>query len=469
MKEQSASQFLEEAIIRYGKEVIINRALPRIEDGLKPVQRFLIWSGRDLDADNKFIKSAKMASHAIGTYSPHGEEGTYKVMVNMVNARCPLLEGRGNFGSITTPPGSMRYTEARLSPLVRKICTDLPDLKVIPYEPNYDDSREQPVYLPVAVPMILLNDTSGIAVALASKIPSFNLNEVAAACIKYLETKDVKKSAAKLLAPDQTKCTMISPLADVQTLLMSGEGALEYECIHEVVKSKRGYALIVTGCPPEFAPLSFMERCDKLSDEGIIDAARNETSEDIRLVIEYSDAKTYANVLKPMLRKRVSYHFNIVFEKEGKKYVKQATIADIFAEWTSVRKKTIAESLKQEMSSYSADRSRELAKLKAVVDLDKLFKALEATGDLRENIQKMLALSAEEADMIAKMPVESLKKANQEHIKMKVAVIEAKIASIHRKLENVDDEIISQIKDVVTWAKAKHPELVERRTVIAEA
>lgn len=468
MKEQSTAKFLEEAIVRYGTEVIINRALPRIEDGLKPVQRMIIWSARDLDSDNKFVKSAKMASHTIGTYSPHGEEGTYKVMVNMVNSKCPLLEGRGNFGSTTTPPGHMRYTEARLSPLVRKICTDLTDLKVIPYEPNYDDSCQQPVYLPIAVPMILLNDTSGIAVALASKIPSFNLTEVAAACIKYLETKDIKKAVAKLVAPDQTECTIISPPEDVKTLLMNGQGALEYECIYSIAKTKRGYSLIITGCPPEFAPLNFLERCDRLCDDGVIDAARNETSENIRLVVEYSNPEVFKAVLRPMLRKRVTYHFNIVFEKDGKKYVEQANIERILSAWTAVRHKTLTASFKTELKSLEFDKSREHVKLKAVLDLQKVFQALEAVGDLKGNLQKLLDVTADEAEMIAAMSVESLKRANQGALKIKIAAIETKIASIQHKLANVDDEIISQIKEVVTWAKSKHPELLERKTIIAE-
>jgi DNA gyrase/topoisomerase IV subunit A len=463
--EQSAVDFVRRAMKHYGDEVIQNRALPRLEDGLKPIQRLLLWSCVDLST-SKFIKSAKITGHCIASYSPHGEIAAYGSLVGMVNERHPLVEGQGNFGGATTEAASARYTESRIHPLARRLITDLPDMSVVPYEKNYDDTRDQPRYLPGILPMLLLNSSTGIAMAITSKFPGFSILEVAAAVLEYLSSGNEKKASRHIKAPDGNACTLLSSKEEVAELLAAGCGQLLYECKHHLDKKGDRKLIVITGYTPEFSVSGFLSKCGELQDAGVIEATRNETSgaNGDRIVIEYRSDEAYEKVRK-LLRKKISYRMNCLYEDGDSLVPKQVGVADVIRDWVAVRRKTVAAMLRASLARQDEDIKREAAKLKACVNLDAVFAALQSDGDFRQNLQKLAGLDEFEAGIVCEMRVEALKKASAQALGNKITDMQTARASTETDLNNIDAYLIRQIKAFMTWLKNEYPDLLLRKTV----
>ena len=462
---QSAVEFVRRAMKHYGDEVIQNRALPRLEDGLKPIQRLLLWSCVDLST-TRFIKSAKITGHCIASYSPHGEIAAYGSLVGMVNERHPLVEGQGNFGGATTEAASARYTESRIHPLARRLITDLPDMAVVPYEKNYDDTKDQPRYLPGLLPMLLLNSSTGIAMAITSKFPGFSILEVAAAVLEYLANGNEKKAARHIKAPDGNICNLLSTKEEVAELLATGCGQLLYECKYHLDKKGDRKLIVITGYAPEFSVSGFLAKCGELQDSGIIEATRNETSgaNGDRIVIEYRSDEAYEKVRK-LLRKKVSYRMNCLYEDGGSLIPKQVGVADVIRDWVAVRRKTVAATLAASLKRQDEDIKREAAKLNACLNLEAVFAALRAEGDFRQNLQKLAGLDDFEAGIVCEMRVEALKKASAEALRNKITDMQTARATTVTDLSNVDAYLIRQIKAFMSWLKAEYPDLLLRKTV----
>jgi len=186
------AEFTEQAYLNYSMYVIMDRALPFLGDGLKPVQRRIIYAMSELGLKNsaKHKKSARTVGDVLGKYHPHGDSACYEAMVLMAQPfsyRYPLVDGQGNFGSMDPdPPASMRYTEARLARVANSLLDDL-DKDTVDYAPNYDGKEKEPTVLPTRLPNLLINGSSGIAVGMATKIPPHNLSEVIAASIHLID------------------------------------------------------------------------------------------------------------------------------------------------------------------------------------------------------------------------------------------------------------------------------------------
>src|SRR5512143_1245917 len=202
--------FTEKAYLDYSMYVINDRALPHIGDGLKPVQRRIIYamSQLNLDAGAKFMKSARTIGDVLGKFHPHGDSACYEAMVLMAQPfsyRYPLVNGQGNFGSPDDPKSfaAMRYTEAKLTPTAELLLAEI-DHGTVDFTPNYDGTRQEPAWLPARVPHVLLNGSTGIAVGMATDIPPHNLREIATACIRLLEEPEASVAALceHVRAPD---------------------------------------------------------------------------------------------------------------------------------------------------------------------------------------------------------------------------------------------------------------------------
>jgi DNA gyrase subunit A len=462
---QSAVDFVKRAMKHYGDEVIQNRALPRLEDGLKPIQRLLLWTCIDLNTA-RFIKSAKITGHCIASYSPHGEVAAYGSLVGMVNERHPLVEGQGNFGGATTEAASARYTESRIHPLARRMITDLPDIASVPYEKNYDDTKDQPRYLPSVLPMLLLNSSTGIAMAITSKFPGFNILEVAAAVLDYLSKGDEVKAAKQIKAPDGAACTLLSSKAEVDELLKVGIGQLTYECAHRLEKKGDRKMLLVTGYAPEFSVSNFLTKCGELQDEGVIEATRNETSgaNGDRIVIEYKDNASYERIRK-LLRKKVSYRMNCLYEDTGSLVPRAVGVPDVIRDWVAIRRKVVTTTLNFSIKQQDEALRKERAKLKACDNLDAVFAALKADGDFHTNLKALAGLDDFEADIICDMRVESLKKKTASAVRAKIATMEKDKATTVGELNSIDMFISKQIKTFMLWVKTEYPDLLTRKTI----
>src|SRR5699024_1871103 len=228
-------EFTENAYLNYSMYVIMDRALPFIGDGLKPVQRRIVYAMSELglNATAKYKKSARTVGDVIGKFHPHGDSAAYEAMVLMAQSfsyRYPLVDGQGNWGSPDDPKSfaAMRYTESRLAPFAEVLLTELGQ-GTVDWIPNFDGTMEEPSVLPARLPHVLLNGTTGIAVGMATDIPPHNVREVTAACIRLLDQPEatVDELCEHVKGPDfPTRAEIITPRKDLRRMYETGRGSL---------------------------------------------------------------------------------------------------------------------------------------------------------------------------------------------------------------------------------------------------
>lgn len=232
--------FTESAYLNYSMYVIMDRALPFIGDGLKPVQRRIVYSMSELglNAGAKYKKSARTVGDVLGKFHPHGDTACYEAMVLMAQPfsyRYPLVDGQGNWGAPDDPKSfaAMRYTESRLSKISEILLSELGQ-GTVNYQPNFDGTLEEPQYLPARLPHILLNGTTGIAVGMATDIPPHNLNEVAEAAVMLLDNPHAKLDdlMTALQGPDYpTEAEIISSKEDIRKIYAQGRGSIKMRAV----------------------------------------------------------------------------------------------------------------------------------------------------------------------------------------------------------------------------------------------
>ncbi len=319
------ADYAQRAYLEYALSVVKGRALPDVCDGNKPVQRRILYSmhrmglsysGTTAASAAKPVKSARVVGDVLGRYHPHGDTAAYDALVRMAQGfsqRYPLIDGQGNFGSRDGDgAAAMRYTEARLTPIARLMLDEI-DEGTVAFQPNYDGSTEEPRQLPARLPFVLLNGASGIAVGLATEIPSHNLREVAAAAIALLKSPKLSDDElfALLPAPDfPGGGQIISPAADIREAYRSGRGSLKVRARWIIEDLARGqWQLIVTELPPGTSTQKVMEEIEEITNPkvkagkkallqdqvqlkqtvlSVLDAVRDESGKDapVRLVFE---------------------------------------------------------------------------------------------------------------------------------------------------------------------------------------
>jgi len=257
--------YAEKAYLDYSMYVVLDRALPHIGDGLKPVQRRIIYAMSELGLGStaKHKKSARTVGDVLGKFHPHGDSACYEAMVLMAQPfsyRYPLIDGQGNFGSPDDPKSfaAMRYTESRMSPYARTLLAEL-GLGTVDWAPNFDGTLKEPVLLPARLPNILLNGATGIAVGMATDIPPHNLREVVSACVRLLD--EPKSTVAELcehiLAPDfPTEAEIITPRAEILKMYETGYGSVRMRAIWE----KEGSDIVITALPHQVSPAKVLEQ-----------------------------------------------------------------------------------------------------------------------------------------------------------------------------------------------------------------
>ena len=254
IEQESIAVFAENAYLDYSMYVILDRALPHIADGLKPVQRRIVYAMSELGLKNaaKYKKSARTVGDVLGKYHPHGDTACYEAMVLMAQSfsyRYPLVDGQGNWGSPDDPKSfaAMRYTEARLTAYVQTLLQELP-YNTVEWQPNFDGTLQEPCLLPARVPNVLLNGSSGIAVGMATDIPPHNLVEVVNACIVILEKpRTTLEDILEIIpAPDYpTEAEIITPRSDISEIYRKGHGAIKMRAVFCKEKSQ----VIITALP----------------------------------------------------------------------------------------------------------------------------------------------------------------------------------------------------------------------------
>lgn len=405
--------FTEQAYLDYSMYVILDRALPNIGDGLKPVQRRIVYAMSELGlrAGTKFKKSARTVGDVLGKFHPHGDSACYEAMVLMAQPfsyRYTLLEGQGNWGSPDDPKSfaAMRYTESRLSVYANLLLNELGQ-GTVDWVPNFDGSLDEPKILPARVPNILLNGTTGIAVGMATDIPPHNLREVCNACIHLL--KNPKATLAELMkfikGPDfPTEAEIITPRKEIKEMYYKGTGSIRMRAKYEKEKGD----IIITALPHQTSPAKVLEQL-----------AAQMTAKKLPMVVDLRDESDHENPTRLVIvtkSNRVdadelmthlfaitdlerTYRVNMnVIGLNGRPGVRN--LYDMLTEWLEFRLQTVTRRLEYRLGKV-IDRLHLLdGLLIAFLNLDKVIKIIRKEDEPKPVLMKTFKLTEIQADYI---------------------------------------------------------------------
>src|SRR5437899_3755875 len=288
---------VEGAFLEYAMSVIVQRALPDVRDGLKPVHRRILWAMHDanLRPDRPFVKCARVVGEVMANYHPHGDTAIYEALVRMgqsFSLTAPLIDKHGNFGSPSDPPAASRYTECRLSQLAMELLAGI-DEGTVDFDPNYDSSRDEPGVLPARFPNLLVNGSQGIAVGMATNIPPHNLAEVCNAALKLIDKPDATLGELTRImrGPDFPTGGLIMGDDGITDAIRTGRGTIRVRARHEIDTGRRGaQAIVLTEVPFQSSVDAIAGKLAELVEAGKIDGVRDIRNESgqgkTRLVIE---------------------------------------------------------------------------------------------------------------------------------------------------------------------------------------
>ncbi|WP_375573379.1 DNA topoisomerase IV subunit A [Seohaeicola saemankumensis] len=321
-----------ERYLTYALSTIMHRALPDARDGLKPVHRRILYAMRELrlSSSGGFRKSAKISGDVMGNYHPHGDAAIYDAMARLAqdfNVRYPLVDGQGNFGNIDGDnPAAARYTEARMTPAAEALMEGLTE-NAVDFRPNYDGTLEEPVVFPAAFPNLLANGSSGIAVGMATNIPPHNIEELVGACLHLIKSPDARDETLLQYVPGPdfpTGGVIVEPRESIAEAYRTGRGAFRLRCKWEVEDLGRGqWQIVITEIPYQVQKSKLIEKIAELIQTKkipILGDVRDESADDVRLVLEPRARTVDANVLMGMmfrnsdLEVRFSLNMNVLID-----------------------------------------------------------------------------------------------------------------------------------------------------------
>ncbi len=438
--------FAEQAYLDYSMYVIMDRALPHVSDGLKPVQRRIVYAMSELGlkATAKYKKSARTVGDVLGKFHPHGDSACYEAMVLMAQPfsyRYPLVDGQGNWGSPDDPKSfaAMRYTESRLSPYANALLEELSEATV-EWTPNFDGTLNEPKHLPARLPNILLNGGMGIAVGMATDIPSHNLCEVVDACIHLLENPkaSVRDLCQYVKGPDYpTEAEIITPQQDIFDLYEKGTGSVKMRAVYT---EERG-DIIITALPHQVSGAKILEQiADQMRQKKLPMVAdlRDESDHEnpIRLVIEpRSNRIDVAPLMDHLfatteLEKNYRINFNMI-GINGRPQVK--TLLQILGEWLSFRRQTVVKRLEHALANI-IDRLHILdGLLIAYLNIDEVIAIIRHHDDPKTELMTRFALSEVQANAILDLKLRHLAKLEE----MKITGEQAELAKEKKRIEGI--------------------------------
>ena len=423
------SDFAEKAYLDYSMYVILDRALPRLEDGLKPVQRRIIYAMRELSlyGGTKFKKSARTIGDVLGKFHPHGDVACYEAMVLMAQPfsfRYPLVDGQGNWGSADDPKSfaAMRYTEGRLTSFATLLLSEL-DHGTVNWLPNFDGTMEEPVILPARVPSLLLNGANGIAVGMATNIPPHNLREVVAACVHLLdhEDADIEDLCRHLPAPDfPTEAEIISSPEELRELYRSGRGSVRLRSCYR----QEGKTIIITALPYQVSGARVLEQIAQQ-----MQAKKLPMVEDLRDESDHQMPTRLLIVLNPnqMDTERLMRHLFATTDLERNYRVNmnligvdrrpgQRNLKQFLSEWLTFRLATVRKRLDYRLRQVQ-ERLHILDGLRIVyLNLDAVIGIIRDEEDPQPPLMHQFGLSDTQADMILNLRLRRLGKIEEMHI-----------------------------------------------------
>jgi len=478
-------QEMKSAYLDYAMSVIVSRALPDVRDGLKPVQRRVLFAMNDLGMrhNTPYRKSARIVGEVLGKYHPHGDSSVYEAMVRMAqnfSLRNMLVDGQGNFGSIDNdPPAAMRYTEARLSEIAQEMLVDI-DRETVNFVSNFDDSLQEPSVLPARIPNLLLNGASGIAVGMATNIPPHNLGELCDA-IDYLidnPEADVAELMQFVKGPDFPTAAMIMGQDGIRSAYATGKGKVVIRAKTREVDVKGGRKqIVITELPYQVNKAALTERIAELVKNkkmvGISEIRDESDREGMRLVIELKRDAQYQRVLNN-LHKHTSmqstFFVNMVVLVDGQPRL--VDLREALTCYIDFRHEVITK-----RSQFELKRAQNRAHilegfLTALDNMDEVIKVIrgsETVEDARNNLMEAFTLSQLQAQAILDMPLRRLAHLERQKIADEYAEVLKNIAYLEdllanpRKIQFLIKEDLAQLKE--KYDDGRRTEIIEEEIV----
>ena len=473
---------LKTSYLDYAMSVIVQRALPDVRDGLKPVHRRILYAmwKVGLKANAKFRKSATVVGEVLGKYHPHGDQAVYETMVRMAqdfSMRYQLIKGQGNFGSMDgDSAAAMRYTEAKMSAIAEELLFDI-DRETVDFIPNYDGSHQEPTVMPAKLPGLLLNGSVGIAVGMATNIPTHNLTELCLAIRHLIANPDanVDDLMEFVKGPDFPTGGIIYDKTEIKRAYAEGKGAIVMRAKTEIVEEKSGHSIIVTEIPYQVNKASVLEKIALLHKEKKIEGIRDlrdESDDNVRIVIELKkDAypKKVLNSLFKFTQLQDTFHVNMLALVDGIQ-PRLLTLKMMLEEYIKHRQTVVTRRAQFDLRK-AEERAHILEGLvMALESIDKIINTIKKSKDRDEakvNLIKQFKFSERQTEAILEMRLSQL--ANLERLK-----VEKELAEKLKMIEELKDllkspkKILKVIDNEVGEIQEKYGD--ERRTkVVASA
>ncbi|HAR5475359.1 TPA: DNA topoisomerase IV subunit A [Staphylococcus aureus] len=455
---------------RYSKYIIQERALPDVRDGLKPVQRRILYAmySSGNTHDKNFRKSAKTVGDVIGQYHPHGDSSVYEAMVRLSQdwkLRHVLIEMHGNNGSIDNdPPAAMRYTEAKLSLLAEELLRDI-NKETVSFIPNYDDTTLEPMVLPSRFPNLLVNGSTGISAGYATDIPPHNLAEVIQATLKYIDNPDitVNQLMKYIKGPDFPIGGIIQGVDGIKKAYESGKGRIIVRSKVEEETLRNGRKqLIITEIPYEVNKSSLVKRIDELRADKKVDGiveVRDETDRTgLRIAIELKkdvNSESIKNYLYKNSDLQISYNFNMVAISDGRP--KLMGIRQIIDSYLNHQIEVVANRTKFELDNAEKRMHIVEGLIKALSILDKVIELIRSSKnkrDAKENLIEVFEFTEEQAEAIVMLQLYRLTNTDIVALEGEHKELEALIKQLRHILDN-HDALLNVIKEELNEIKKK--------------
>ena len=499
--------YAERAYLDYAISVVKGRALPDVADGQKPVQRRILFSMSEmgLRADAKPVKSARVVGDVLGKFHPHGDQSAYDALVRLAQSfslRYPLIDGQGNFGSRDGDgAAAMRYTEARLTKIANLLLSEI-DEGTVDFTANYDGSFQEPKLLPARLPFVLLNGASGIAVGMATEIPSHNLREVAAAAIALMKTP--KLSTAELLeiipGPDfPGGGQIISTPADIAQIYEAGRGSLKVRARWSVEELARGqWQIVVNELPPATSSQRVLQEIEEITNPkvrvgkksltpeqnnlkstilNVLDGVRDESSKDaaVRLVFEPKSKNIDVNEFVNLLLAHTSLESNapmnlVMIGNDGRP--RQKGLKEIISEWIAFRVATVTRRTQYRLGKVK-DRMHILeGRLTVLLNIDKVIKIIRNSDEPKADLIKEFKLSDRQAEDILDIRLRQLARLEGIKIEQELKELKAERDELEGLLQSdtvLRKRIIKEIEsDMKDYGDDRRTLIQEDKRAVAE-
>jgi len=466
IKTREITQEMRDSYIDYAMSVIVSRALPDVRDGLKPVQRRILYTMHEmgLRPDSKFRKSATVVGGVLGSYHPHGNDPVYGALARMTqdfSLRYPLVAGQGNFGSIDgDPPAQMRYTECKLSKIGQELLKDI-EKETVDFSPNFDGTKKEPQVLPSPVPNLLLNGSLGIAVGMATNIPPHNLSELCDGLIHFVDnpkatTEDLFQW---ILGPDFPTGGFIYNKELIVTAYSQGKGPIVIRGKADIVEGKRGVQIVISEIPFGIQKSVLVQQIAKLIQDkklnGLRDIRDESDRQGLRIVLDVKKgalARRILNFLYKRTSLQTTFHLNIIALIDGIQ-PKVLSLPEIFEYYILHRKEVIFRKTKHDLKK-AKEKEHILEGLdKALKKIDAVIKTIKSSKnreDAEKNLIKKFKLTKIQANAILEMKLSTLARLEREKISNQLKEVKElikELSSILKSKEKIKTIIKKELRE----------------------